>query len=265
MAKPNPEVQHLAKLMKKIDIAMLTTVGKGGFLVSRPLSTQTVDFDGERIFFMTEADSPKVAEIRRHAKVNVAYASKDANTYISAAGTARVRRDQALIDAFWNDALKAFFPNGKDDPNVTLIEVEVGTIEYWDGPGSWLGKAATFLVARVTGNDDVMAENRIIDLSTGRSTKPPGSDRPGTRKAPTPRKAAKKPSASKAARKVTKAPARRAVVKGARAKTAAGKPAARRTSASKTSGSKAPASTSPARKWPAKAARKAAKKATRSR
>lgn len=211
MATRKREVATLAKLMKKIDIAMLATVGKGGYLVSRPLSTQTVEFDGERIWFMTEADSPKVAEIRRHPKVNVAYSSKDANTYISAAGDARVRRDQGLIDAFWNDAMKAFFPNGKDDPNLILIEVRVRTIEYWEGPGSWLGKAATFLVARVTGNDDVMGENRILDLATGRSRKPPGSDRPGSKRAPTPRKrmATKKRTATSKST-ASKRPARKA-------------------------------------------------------
>lgn len=241
MPTRNQELETLAKLMKKIDIAMLATVGKGGYLVSRPLSTQTAEFDGERIWFMTEADSPKVAEIRRHPKVNVAYSSKDANTYISAAGDARVRRDQALIDAFWNDAMKAFFPKGKDDPNLTLIEVQVRTIEYWDGPGSWLGKAATFLVARFTGNDDVMAENRIVDVSTGRSVKPPGTDRPGTRRAPTPRKpAAKKATATKSG--ATKA--------------AAKKPAAKKT-ARKAPASKASASKAATRK---SAPRKAAKK-----
>lgn len=255
MAKHTQEVEHLAKLMKKIDIAMLTTVGKGGYLVSRPLSTQTVEFDGERIFFMTEADSPKVAEIRRNARVNVAYASKDANTYISAAGRARVRRDQALIDAFWNDALKAFFPNGKDDPNVTLIEVEVATIEYWDGPGSWIGKAATFLVARVTGNDDVMGENRIIDLSTGRSVKPPGSDRPGTRRAPTPRKA---PAKKTAAAGSTRKPARPAAAKKTAGKPAAGAKQSAKKAVKKTARKAAtkPASTA-ARKPAKRAARKA--------
>lgn len=235
MPTPKQEVATLAKLMKKIDIAMLATIGKGGYLVSRPLSTQTAEFDGERIWFMTEADSPKVAEIRRNARVNVAYASKDANTYISAAGDARVRRDQALIDAFWNDAMKAFFPKGKDDPNLTLIEVQVRTIEYWDGPGSWLGKAATFLVARVTGNDDVMGENRIVDLATGRSTKPPGSDRPGTRRAPTPRKPAVKKATKKTAKKAAarKSTTKQAAKKRAPAKKAAAKPRSPRKPAAK--------------------------------
>lgn len=257
MATRNQEIETLARLMKKIDIAMLATVGKGGYLVSRPLSTQTAEFDGERIWFMTEADSPKVAEIKRNPKVNVAYSSKDANTYISAAGDARVRRDQALIDSFWNDAMKAFFPKGKDDPNLTLIEVQVRTIEYWDGPGSWLGKAATFLVARFTGNDDVMAENRIVDVATGRSVKPPGTDRPGTRRAPTPRKPAAKKSTAK------KSPARKAATKKTPAKKAAAKTPAAKKTARKAPARKASASKAATRKSaPRKAAKNTAGKRT---
>lgn len=227
MASRKENTQRLAKLMEKIDIAMFTTVAKDGSLVSRPLSTQAAEFDGERVWFFTAADSPKVAEIRRHPKVNVAYASRDRNTYISAAGDARVHRDQARIDRYWNDALKAFFPEGRKDPNLALIEVRVRTVEYWDGPGSWLGKAITFVVARVTGNDDVMAENRIVDLATGRSRTPPSSDsRAGRRavaagastarkrvprknasSATTPTKAAprKRPSGKAAPRKATRA------------------------------------------------------------
>lgn len=169
-------VELVAKLMKDIDIAMFTTVGQGGYLMSRPLSTQDVTFDGERVWFFTEADAPKVREIRRNKKVNLAYASKSKNTYISVTGDARINRDQSRIDQFWNDALKAFFPKGKTDPNVALIEVALRTAEYWDGPGSFLGKALSFVVARVTGNDDAMAKTRIVDLKTGRSRKPPSND-----------------------------------------------------------------------------------------
>jgi general stress protein 26 len=238
MATRKQEVATLAKLMKKIDIAMLATIGKGGYLVSRPLSTQAATFDGEHIWFMTRADSPKVAEIRRNARVNVAYASKDANTYISASGDARAVRDQALIDRLWNDALKAFFPKGPNDPNLTLIEVRVRTIEYWDGPGSWIGKAATYLAALVTGNDDLMGENRIVDLATGRSRKPPGADRPSGKPAPTP-----KPDGTRA--------------RGAKSPAATKKTATRKSPAKKTAARKS-ASRKPATKKAAKATKKAA-------
>ena len=234
MATRKQEIEHLAKLMKKIDIAMLATVGKGGHLVSRPLSTQCASFDGERVWFLTEGDTPKVGEIRRHPKVNVAYASKDANTYLSVAGEARVLRDQALIDTFWNDAMKAFFPRGKDDPNLMLIEVDVDTVEYWDGPGSWIGKALTFAVARVTGNDDAMGENRIVDLRSGRSRRPPSSD--------TAKRSGKVP-AKKAGAK--KSPARKKVVAKVAAKVAAKKSSAK---AGKSTATQARRGGKPARK-----------------
>jgi general stress protein 26 len=217
--------QRLAKLVEKIDIAMFTTVGPGGYLVSRPLSTQAARFDGERVWFFVDAGSPKVGEIRRNRKVNVSYASQDRNTYVSLAGDARLDRDRARIASFWNDALKAYFPKGMDDPDLALIEVSPRTVEYWDGPGSFLGKALTFVVARVTGNDDVMGENRIVDLRDGRSRRPPSSDsapkksKAAVAKVSKPltgeRKAAAKkaPARTAAAKKAARAPARKVAKK----------------------------------------------------
>jgi general stress protein 26 len=220
--KAGKPADTLGRLLEGIDIAMLTTVGSDGYLVSRPLSTQKSTFDGRHVWFFTEADSPKVAEIRRHPKVNLAYASKEKNTYVSLAGQASVNRDRALIDQFWNDAMKAFFPKGKDDPNLVLLEVEPRTVEYWDGPGTFLGKAISFLVARVTKREEVMGENRMLDLRSkpARSRLPPShadarprakkaiAKKTGAKKAAGKRGAAKKSPAKKAARK-RRAPARR--------------------------------------------------------
>ncbi len=210
MAGIDDNLKRIGELLKKIDIAMLTTVGKGGYLMSRPLSTQQAQFDGERVWFFTEADSPKVAEIRRSPKVNLAYASKGKNIYVSLTGRARISRERAAIDALWNDAMKAFFPKGKDDPNLVLLEVSVHSIEYWDGPGTWIGKAVGFLIARVTRNEEVMGENRIVDLSGTRPRKRlPPSHKDATRRSRTvaanlPGKTAAKKTAKKSAKKATK-------------------------------------------------------------
>lgn len=170
MESPNQFSARLGELLTGIDIAMLTTLGDAGYPVSRPLSTQDTSYDGEVIWFLTEGDSPKVGEIRRHPKVNLGYASKDRNIYLSIAGDARVMRDQAKIDELWSDALKAFFPKGKDDPNLVLLEVRVRTAEYWEGPSSLIGKLLTFVVARATGKEEVMGENRILDMTGARKT-----------------------------------------------------------------------------------------------
>ena len=225
MESPNQFSARLGELLKGIDIAMLTTLGDAGYPVSRPLSTQDTSYDGEVIWFFTEGDSPKVGEIRRHPKVNLGYASKDKNVYVSIAGDARVLRDQAKIDELWSDALKAFFPKGKDDPNLVLLEVRVRTVEYWEGPSSLIGKLLTFVVARATGRQEVMGENRILDMTGVRKTSrlPPSSEQAkrAGRKAP----AKSGPPAVKAARKVAKkVSARKITAKKAAAKKTTAKP-----------------------------------------
>jgi general stress protein 26 len=167
MAKRTAKTERVAKLLEDIDICMFTTVGDAGYLVSRPLSTQAAEFDGERLWFFTGARSPKMREIARNPKVNVAYASKDRNVYVSVTGDARVNDDPARIDQFWSDAYKAYFPKGKNDPNVALVEVRVRTVEYWEGPGSWLGRSIAFVIARVTKREEIMAENKMIRVRKG--------------------------------------------------------------------------------------------------
>jgi general stress protein 26 len=206
MAATSKTARHIAKLLENIDIAMMTTVGPDGFLVSRPLSTQEARFDGKRVWFFTERDSPKMGEIRRNPKVNLAYASKDRNTYLSVAGTAKLNNDRRRINALWSDAMKAFFPEGKDDPNLALLEVEVRTVEYWDGPGTFVGKLVGFVRARVTGKEEAMGENRLVDFSPRTTTRLPPShaDAPkGARKAA--KKSVRKTASKKPARKATKA------------------------------------------------------------
>ena len=47
MTDRTANIQHLASLIKDVEIAMLTTTQADGRLVSRPLGTQQVEFDGD--------------------------------------------------------------------------------------------------------------------------------------------------------------------------------------------------------------------------
>ncbi|MGY3266243.1 general stress protein 26 [Lysobacter sp. HA35] len=192
MARKPTSAEQLATLIEGIDIAMFTTVGPDGWLVSRPLSTQQASFDGERLWFFTEADSPKIGEIRRKKKVNVAYASKDSNVYVSVAGEARINRNRSKIESLWSDAMKAFFPKGVNDPNLVLLEVEVRSAEYWTGPRTGIGKLLAFVAARVTKKEELMGENRILDLRDGtrKSVRPPSDKSKGGRSKSATKKAA---------------------------------------------------------------------------
>lgn len=175
--------ERLSKLLEGIDVAMFTTVGDDGFLVSRPLSTQHASLDGGVLWFFVRRSSPKVFEVKRDAKVNVAYASKDRNAYVSVAGTARIVDDQSTIDALWSDALKAYFRRGRKDPNLVLIRVEIRTAQYWEGPSTGVGKLLAFVAARVTGDDSKLGENRMIRLAPTPRARNASKRRAGTQSA----------------------------------------------------------------------------------
>ena len=154
---------QLAELIKDVEVAMFTTTGVDGRLYSRPLATQQVAFEGA-LWFVITADSPKVAEIELDPRVNVAYASPSKNTYVSVSGRARVVDDRAKIEELWSPAMKLFFPGGKEDPNLRLIHVRADSAEYWDGPGTLLGKALTFVLSAVQDEPGQLADNGFIDL-----------------------------------------------------------------------------------------------------
>lgn len=163
MSERAEHIGKLAELIKDVRIAMLTTTRPDGRLVSRPLGTQEVEFDGD-LWFAAGADSAKVAEIAANPYVNVTYASTSDNTFVSVSGRAQVVDDRAKVESLWSPGMKLFFPGGKDDPNLRLIHVKAETAEYWDGPGTILGKALTFFLSAVTDDPASLSENELLDL-----------------------------------------------------------------------------------------------------
>ena len=163
MSDREDHIRKLAELIKDVRIAMLTTTRPDGRLVSRPLGTQEIEFAGD-LWFATGADSGKVDEIAANPYVNVSYASTSDNTYVSLSGLAQVVDDRVKVEELWSPAMGVFFPGGKGDPNLRLIHVRAETAEYWDGPGTILGKGLSFMMTAVTGETAGLTENELLDL-----------------------------------------------------------------------------------------------------
>lgn len=155
-------IKKLGGLMEDIDFAMLTTMD-GGKLRSRPMSTQKVEFDGT-LWFFTSDQTHKVEEIEKDNRVNVSYAKPEDNVYVSVSGTAELVKDKEKIEELWNPILKAWFPEGLDDPHLALLKIRVEEAEYWDSPSSTLVQIAGFVKAIVTGEQAKGGENEKVKL-----------------------------------------------------------------------------------------------------
>jgi len=152
------ELETLRELIKDVDTAMLTTASEEG-LVSRPMKTQEVEFDGD-LWFFTKKETNKYDEILNDQDVNVAYAGK---SYVSVRGRAEIVEDLNKKTELWNKALEKIMQTTYDDPDVVLIKVKAEAAEYWE-TGNFVKRIA-FMYKRMTGQNTEAADiNETVDL-----------------------------------------------------------------------------------------------------
>ena len=157
-------LEKLREMIKDIDFCMLTTIDEQGDPHSRPMSSNgDIDPNGD-LWFFTSASSHKVNEVSQSPKVNVSFADPKNQRYVSVTGHARLVRDRQKIDELWRPEFKMWFPNGKDDPEVALLRINLEQGEYWDSPSSTIGYALSFVSSLVSGKQPDFGENRKIDL-----------------------------------------------------------------------------------------------------
>lgn len=157
------QLEKLNELIKDVQFAMFTTVEPDGTLRARPMSTQKAEFDGT-LWFFTKASAPKVDEVEMDQHVCVSYAKPEKQHYISMSGLARVIRNRDLIEQMWTPELKAWFPGGKEDPDLALLKVEVTQAEYWDSYSSGIAHLFGLAKSVATGQTYQPGENEKVNL-----------------------------------------------------------------------------------------------------
>lgn len=151
-------VETVKKLIDKIETAMLTTISTEG-LVSRPMQTQDIEFDGD-LWFLTSKETDKYQELLKNPSVNVAYVDK---SYVSIRGTAELVEDIKRKKELWSPRYEAYLGTTYEDPKVVLIKVNTEAAEYWETGNTT--KSVKQVLKKVVGKDDENEINKTVDLS----------------------------------------------------------------------------------------------------
>lgn len=163
-SKSNQEkTEKLFKLIGGIEYAMLVTECEDGSLRSRPMSAKTTDAD-QCIWFLTSKDSAKILEIKNERQVNVSFARPSEKTFVSVSGVATVTDDRAKIDEVWTSDAALWFPDGKDDPDLTLIKVEPTDAEYWSSDEGMFVSLYKMATAAMNSERPDLGTNETVDL-----------------------------------------------------------------------------------------------------
>ena len=159
---PSENIKKLADKIKEIKTAMLVTAEEDGTLRARPM--QTLKIEGNALWFLTGSDSHKSQEIKNDSHVNLSFADESSKLYVSVSGIATVNRDPRKIDELWSEPFKAWFPEGKDDPNIAVIRVDITQAEYWDTPTSPVVHLIGYTKAVLTGQQYHPGDNEKINV-----------------------------------------------------------------------------------------------------
>jgi len=155
-------IEKLGKLIQDVHICMMVTAAPDGSMDARPMATQKTAFDGS-VWFLTRHESAKVSELQNDMNITLVYSDPKNESYVTAKGLASISRERTKIHELWNPMYKAWFPKGEDDPEITILRVNVTEAQYWEASSSKIVLGIKYLAAAVTGGRvDVGEHGRVI-------------------------------------------------------------------------------------------------------
>jgi len=141
-----PSPQELAdKFWKALHSDRTVMLGLDG-VDTRPMTAQVED-DRPPLWFFTTKDNALVQKTRPRQTAIATFSSKGHDLFATLQGVLSVNTDRAVIDRLWNRYVAAWYPGGKDDPNLALLRLDAQQAEIWLNESSVFAGAKLLLGA----------------------------------------------------------------------------------------------------------------------
>jgi general stress protein 26 len=157
-------IAKLKDLVEDIDICLFcTNLKTGDGATTRPMSTQEVDDEGN-LWFFSDINSDKNREIKNDRRVQLFYSHPGKSSYVVVNGEAEVIIDREKTEEIWSPMVKAWFKEGKDDPNISILKVTPTGAYYWDMEGNRMINFFKMIASVATGKTLVDAQEGSIKV-----------------------------------------------------------------------------------------------------
>lgn len=154
-------VQKIRKMIGSAPTCMMATELQSVPFHVCPMQVQQVDSQGQ-LWFFSAADSGHNEHIRKDARVQLLVSNPNDHEFLAIFGRAEVSHDPAKVEKLWSKACEAWFPEGKSDPNLTLISVRPIKSHYWDTKHGKLVTMAKILGAAISDEEgDIGVEGEL--------------------------------------------------------------------------------------------------------
>jgi general stress protein 26 len=127
------EQRKVHELLETYDNVMLVTQREEGRLDARPMHVARLDSNCD-MWFLTRTDE-KVDELTANP-IALVVAQNEKTSWLSVTGRVEVMHDRARVEELWQEPYRAWFPGGKDDPELRILAFRAEQGEYWDQRGA---------------------------------------------------------------------------------------------------------------------------------
>ena len=124
-------MKKIRELAKSARVCLFGTLPNKFPLAVRPMAVREVDEAG-RLWFLSARSSDKNEHIAQDPRVQLLFAHASDSEYLTLEGVATISDDRALREKYWTPLAKTWIHEGVDDPELTVIRVDVRDGYYWD-------------------------------------------------------------------------------------------------------------------------------------
>lgn len=143
------EYKKLLTIIGPIKYSMFTTIKPNGQLSSRPMEWVTTNAQVEKIlWFFSKRNSLKNDDIKNDQQVNLTFTDSNKHRYVTISGKAFISLDKRKMKDLWEPGLTTWFPEGLNDPDLTLIGVELESCEIWEASAGKFNQILNFVMPK---------------------------------------------------------------------------------------------------------------------
>ncbi|HET8611586.1 MAG TPA: pyridoxamine 5'-phosphate oxidase family protein [Sphingomonas sp.] len=148
MADPIELKRDLWKKMAQSPFLMVGLTGAAKH--SEPLTAQLDQDQVDTLWFFVGRNN----RLATGGAAMAQFVSKGHDYFASLSGQVRIDNDRAMIDKLWSRQVEAWFPGGKDDPDLALLRFDIHGAELWEADVSMPGKLKMLLGRKIEPSEE---------------------------------------------------------------------------------------------------------------
>jgi general stress protein 26 len=122
-----------------------------------PMTAQLDDDRPNTLYFFTGKDN----RIAGGGRAMAHFVAKGHDFFACLDGDVSVDNDRAQIDKLWNKQVEAWFPQGKTDPNLTLLRFDIDSAELWETDISLSGRVKMLFGGTISADES--SSHAVVD------------------------------------------------------------------------------------------------------